>query len=205
MKAIIAPNTEDRVLIRSWQQGNERSFDRLFHRYFQVNCRYAYTLLRDRMTAEEIATDVMMSIWRRKEYIDPEAPVLPFMLKSTKNRAIDYIRQKKLPTLSFTEATYGSISLSECSVDNVILDKEMNKIYEQALLVIAPKRQRVFRMSRDFDMSYTEIAKRTNLSKNTVQNHIALALRDVHQYFNNSTFRYLMPGKNRCFKKQRSG
>ena len=45
-----------------------------------------------------------------------------------------------------------------------------------------PQRRRIFRMSRYLGYSNGEIATRLNLSINTVNNHIVLALRDLQVF-----------------------
>lgn len=173
---------DDRALVRAWQQGNERSFNQLFNRYFRTSYRYVHRMVCDRLTAEEITMDVMFSVWKKKEYIDPQVSILPFMLRTARNKAIDYMRRKK-PQIVFQgdDDQMHSIS-SGFSADFFVDTNESGKIYEQLLSSLAPKRRLAFRLSRELDMSYAEIAKRMRLSKNTVENHIALALKDIRGY-----------------------
>jgi len=61
------------------------------------------------------------------------------------------------------------------------------KPYVDALIELAidrmpPQRRRIFRMSRYLGYSNGEIATRLNLSINTVNNHIVLALRDLQVF-----------------------
>lgn len=179
---------DDRVLVKTWQQGNERSFCQLFNRYFRTNYRYVNALIRDRFIAEEIAMDVMFSVWRRKEYIDSRVSILPFMLKTARNKAIDYMRRKKPEMLPLGESDRPHHLSPVFNADFYIRSKEADKIYEQVLLTLAPKRKLAFRMSREGNMPYAEIAKHMQLSRNTVENHIALALKDFRNHFRNTSF-----------------
>jgi RNA polymerase sigma-70 factor (ECF subfamily) len=52
---------------------------------------------------------------------------------------------------------------------------------EQELSRLSPQRQKVFRLSREQDMSYTEIAATLNISPNTVKNHISAALEQLRE------------------------
>lgn len=196
-------DTSDSILIRSWQLGDEKSFARLFHKYYQANYKYAFAITRDRMLSEEVAMDVMMAIWRRKEHINAEAPLLPFMLKSVRNRIIDQARRKKLSISPLMESAHADVLSSENNVDTYVSKKEMDKLYQQAQLILSPKRRLVFRMSRDLDLSHTEIARQMNVSRNTVENHIVFALRDIRRYLINSTFSFFIRCNKRCLGKQK--
>ena len=53
---------------------------------------------------------------------------------------------------------------------------ELEKLYNQKLTELSPQRQKVFRMSREENMTYPQIAKRLDLSVNTVENYMVASL-----------------------------
>lgn len=191
----------DGILIRAWQLGDEKSFDQLFHKYYQINLRYAQAIVNHRMLAEEIAMDVMMAIWRRKEHISAEVSLLPLMLKSVKNKAIDIARRKKLPVTTLKESVCAGSGFSECNVDDWISGKEMDRLYEQSQSILTPKRRMVFSMSRDLGLTYVEIARKMRISKNTVENHLVFALKDIRRHLKSSPLQPLVRDNNRRFDK----
>lgn len=205
-KSAFSENVDDGLLIRSWQQGNEQSFEQLFYRYLSPVLKYINGILFDRAIAEEIVMDVMMAVWRRKEHIDWRIPIRHLLMRSARNRLIDYLRRKeRVPEVPLSDGSSHNFSFSVINdVDESIFSKEMEEMYQRRLRALAPKRQKVFRMSREFDMSYSEIAETMSLSRNTVENHIVLALKEFRRHFKDSPFREYVQGEMLCGRKKSS-
>lgn len=65
------------------------------------------------------------------------------------------------------------------SIDEQINAENLAMMIELVIDRMPPQRQRIFRMSRYLGYSNSEIARHLNLSINTVNNHIVLALREL--------------------------
>src|SRR5690606_369685 len=65
----------------------------LFDRTHRVVFTYAARIARSRETAEEIALDVYLDVWRRADTYDPESgSVMAWIMNQTRSRAIDRVR-----------------------------------------------------------------------------------------------------------------
>lgn len=172
----------EKEIISSWQQGNDRCYNWLFNKYYHVNVRFVYSLTRDRMVSEEIAMDVMTIIWQRKMFIKTDIPIVRLMLKTAKNKVIDSRRRQKLKLVDVDDIARASETYVRF-IDDTVLQNEVDKTYMNGLRMLPPKRRLAFCLNRELGMPYADIAKHMNLSVNTVENHIALALKDFRNYF----------------------
>jgi hypothetical protein len=64
---------EDRELLARLKAGETTAFDTIFRANYALLVRVAESMLRERATAEEIAQDVMLELWRRREALDETA------------------------------------------------------------------------------------------------------------------------------------
>lgn len=176
-----ADSLTDGTLVKSWQAGNENAYDQLFRRYFDRLYRYACQLVTDTCTSEEIVMDVMLSVWRKKGSLDSNLSVSAFMYKSVRNRVIDYARKRKIRTVAFDEINFP-LWPSALSPDSIMCKKEMEHIYRQGLERLTPRKRDIFLMSREQGESYLSIANKLALSKNTVENHMVVALRQFKEH-----------------------
>ncbi len=64
----------------------------------------------------------------------------------------------------------------------MIFEKELSKVYQDAIDQLSPQKKLIYNLSRKEHLSYEEIAERLDLSKNTVKNHMVEAGRLIRSY-----------------------
>ena len=140
-------------------------------------CIIAYDYVKDRSLAEEMVQDTFLTIWEKRNTITVSPAMKYFLIKSTQNTCLQYLRKKKLETLSIH--SLSSEKLIEWSEDyplGRLFEKEMADIIEQTIRALPPQTQKVFRLSRYKNMTYSQIANILNVSENTVKTQIKIAL-----------------------------
>ena len=84
----------DAELIRQAREKNSEAWNTLSRRYLPLVWRYAYALLRDTHTAEDITSQVMLALLKGIEQIDPENPKISAWLRSVvRHKVADHHRQ----------------------------------------------------------------------------------------------------------------
>ena len=71
-------------------------FRELFDSYFRILTTYAYRFVNDWQTAEDITQDVFMSLWEKKESIDFDDPIKPYLYRAVYNRSINYLNSTNM-------------------------------------------------------------------------------------------------------------
>ena len=62
--------TDDIIWKRLIQSGDKEAFRLLYTKYFTPLCRFIYLYVRDEMEAEELATEVFLRVWEKREELD---------------------------------------------------------------------------------------------------------------------------------------
>lgn len=166
----------DRLLWDEYQGGNTGAYDILFKRYHDPVFNYALKNVPDREIAEELTLDVMLRLWQKKGDLVIDTDLRSYLFRSIKNAIYNYYRKKILSTIPIDLLTLQDIPVAGAT-DDKLKYFELEKIYHQKLNELSPQRQKIFRMSRERNMTYAQIAEETGLSVNTIENYMVITLR----------------------------
>ena len=64
----------------------------LFKKYYQELYRFAYNYLRDQVPAEEMAQEVFLYIWEKREQIEIKTTLKTYLYSAVKNKCLNYIK-----------------------------------------------------------------------------------------------------------------
>ena len=168
----------DAELLKLGVHGNEMALSIIFDKYFIQIHSFANQLLKNSDIAKEIAMDVMLKMWQKRDLIKIEGDqsLQPYMVKAAKNAVINFHKSKRLPTESISNLQLSAALAYDSSADAQLNFKELEERVSQIVEGLPERRRMVFCLSRQDDMSYAEIAKKLNISVNTVRNQISASL-----------------------------
>ena len=106
--------------LSQFQQGDINMFKLVFDLYYQRLVLFAERYLEDLDDAEDQVQEVFVALWNRREFIDDETKIKPYLYVAIRNRCLNLIRDKKI------HAEYNA-TLPE--------DVEADYFYESALIV----------------------------------------------------------------------
>lgn len=148
-------------------------------------CVIAYEYTRDKMLAEEMVSDTFLSLWEKRESIQVKTSVKSYLIKSTQNTCLQYIRKKKLEVRNIGDATeWEHIPWSENYPLGLLFENELSEQIAKAIEALPPRCREVFRLSRTDEMSYSEIAGKLKISENTVKTQVKTALARIRKALN---------------------
>ncbi|EHQ26002.1 RNA polymerase sigma-70 factor [Mucilaginibacter paludis] len=171
----------DHILIEKCREDNLQAYDALFFRYFKKIYSFALSSLHDEDIAKELSMDVMLRLWQKKGDILIEADLSAYLFQSIRNALYNHWRRKAVLTrpIEYLEDNLAHVSRP---ADYNLNHKELQHLYQEKLNLLSPQRKQVFRLSREENMSYSEIASHLNLSIHTVRNHINASLQHFRDH-----------------------
>lgn len=130
----------------------------------------AWHFLRERSLAEELAQDVFLELHRNWDSMKSASHVLFWVRKTAVNRAIDYLRKRKIRAETSLEEN-GEPTVLEQMHDTFL------SAYLERMVASLPEKQRIAIVLRyQEDMPPEEIAETLQTNVNTVKTHIARGL-----------------------------
>ena len=173
--------TDDRALQVRLRAGDERAFDSIFRSHYPHLVRMAESVLRDRAVAEEVAQEVMLELWRRRETLAVEQSFRAYLLRSTRNRALNHVRHQRVVMREAAVAAVAAESASAPSAEDEVLGTELERAVRSAIASLPEKSREVFQLSRDQGLKYAEIAAVLEVSVKTVEKRMGQALAELRE------------------------
>ena len=152
----------------------KESYKLLFREFYNPLCNYAFSILKDRSLSEDTVQDVFTKLWDKKDQLEIDS-VKSYLFKSTKNKAIEKLRQQKRSSEhneTIRSTTYVNETHEDQADKYLLKEKLFNSIRQ-----LPPKCQEIFVLSKMNGLTYSEIADDLQLSVKTVENQIGRALR----------------------------
>jgi RNA polymerase sigma-70 factor (ECF subfamily) len=163
---------------------SEELFTSLFYTYKDRLFGYVFAISHSRYTAEEITQEIFLKLWLcRNELYKVDNPEL-YLFAVAKNKTLNYLRKAQYDEKLVTEIKNRMNPLSN-DVEEKVSISENNRLLQEAITMLSPQRQLVYRLSRYQGLNHKQIAEEMQLSRNTVKNHLVHALRFIRIYLNN--------------------
>lgn len=173
--------TDNNVIIYL-REGNEYAFRFIFDKYYDFLCMVADSYLRDEYISETIVGDIIYNLWEIKDNIDIKYSLRSYLVRSVKNRCINYLQQEYIQREISINQYEDKAAIEELFfIENKhplesLLEQELENKINSIINELSPECRAVFKMSRFDGMKYEEIASELNISVNTVKYHMKNAL-----------------------------
>ena len=163
---------------------DQRAYKELFvstHEHLQ---RFALSILRSKEDSEEVVSDFFISVWqKRAALLDIENLKLYFFV-SIKNISINKLRQKKRAIASFNEEYLVHFKSPFFDPAELLLSKEAVSKILVAINDLPPKCKLIFRLIKEDNLKYAEVADLLSISVKTVEAQMAIALKKIGDSYN---------------------
>ncbi len=163
----------DNILIQQYLKGDNESFEILLTKYKQRIYSFIYSKIKDRDIADDVFQDTFIKVIQtlKKGAYNEEGRFVSWVMRIAHNLIIDHFRrQQRMPmydTYDHEQDVFYRLSEPSKNIEDMIIDSQI-KSYITALMLELPENQyEVLKMRLFQDMSFKEIAERTNVSINT--------------------------------------
>lgn len=156
------------------------AFEIIFRNFYKSLCAYSKQLVVCPQLAEEIVDDVFCNLWRNRKKIQINTSFRAYLITSIRNRSLDSLRKRKdikVYVLDHADAVEAEQSIG---CDGLIYEELRSQI-DGAIATLPQQCRLIFRMSREQDLSYRDIAVKLNISVKTVDTQIGRALKHIRK------------------------
>jgi RNA polymerase sigma-70 factor (ECF subfamily) len=169
----------DRELLARLRDGDTSAFDAIFRAWYAPIVRMVEGMLRERAVAEEIAQDVLLELWRRRESLSADGSPQAYLFQAARNRALNHLRHLRVEERGETQAA-RELTLP-ASPDRALAEAEIDGAIRSAVASLPPRCREVFELSRVHGLKYAEIAQTLGVSVKAVEAQMGKALRVMRE------------------------
>jgi len=153
---------------------------RLFLEDRKALLRYVRRLMGGRHESEDIVQEALLRAYEHSaQLLEPRA----FAFTAARNLAADSRRHQRLAKTD-TRGDFGDVAIvtPEGSPEGDLVAEEERQLLREGIEQLAPQCRTALRLKVFHHYSYKDIAQQMGISPKTVENHIARAVRETHEY-----------------------
>jgi RNA polymerase sigma-70 factor (ECF subfamily) len=169
----------DLLCRRISQHSDQQAFKELYLAYFNRLYKFAFSILHSSEFAEEAVNDVFLNIWQKRHTLSTIQNLTNYLFISTKNTSVNYLTKFRKERSTSLDDVLVRFDIDELTPETTIFNDELRKELEQAINQLPPKTKLVFQMAKVEGLKYKEIAQILDISVNTIDNHVATALKKL--------------------------
>ncbi len=174
----------DFLLYTKVREGDIRSFETLFRRYYERLCLYVIGIVGNSDTAEEIVQQLFYTLWKDRADLRIVLSVKSYLYGAVRNQSLQYIehlhvRERYRTAMSEKTPESGSYDTPQ----DILEYKELEQRLEAAIEKLPQRRRHIFRMNRFEGKKYEQIAREMSLSVKTIEAEMSKALQTLKKEF----------------------
>lgn len=170
---------QDDKLVERAVKGDQGAYKELMDKYEKPLYFHVVKMVRDREQVEDLVQEAFMKAFKNLNSYNTTYAFSTWLYRITTNHTIDYLRKKKLNTMSIhdpikTKDGYMEVQIEDenASTDRKIIRKQRQDIIHEAIENLPKKYRLVIEKRHIEELSYEEIAEELDLPLGTVKAHI---------------------------------
>lgn len=174
-----ASSLEDDKLVAAAAKGNQEAYKQLLEKYQKPLYFHIKKMVKDHEQVEDLVQEAFVKAFDNLGSYNTNYAFSTWLYRITTNHTIDYLRKKKLQTMSIhqpvkTKEGEMSVQLQDdhAATDRNIIRKQRQKIIRNAIKNLPEKYRQVIEMRHLEELSYQEISEHLDLPLGTVKAHI---------------------------------
>lgn len=160
---------------------NEQLLVWLMEEYGNMIVRLAYTYVKQKQVAEDIAQEVFISCYNGLDRFQKKASFKTWLYRITVNKCKDYISSWSYKHIHYKDF-FGMLK-KDTLVDSEVMDREKNEVIFNKTLALPIKLREVIILHYYEDLSISEISESLAINSNTVKTRLHRARKKLKVFF----------------------
>jgi RNA polymerase sigma-70 factor, ECF subfamily len=169
----------DVQLMLDVKAGDELSFELLLHRYRTPLVHFLYRMVRDQATAEDLAQEVFLRVYRARTQYEPSAKFTTWMFRIATNLALNAKRDGRYRQLEASIDEPGEtdqeprpsveVADTRSGIESELIARDRTAMIRRAIEALPEKQRAAVLLHKYQEMGYDEIAKILQCSESALK------------------------------------
>ncbi|MFU8860016.1 MAG: RNA polymerase sigma factor [Cyclonatronaceae bacterium] len=180
---------EDVEFVQEARSGNQDAYRALTRKYERAIYYHINKIVRDTGMVDDLVQETFLKAFNNIQSYDTSFAFSTWLYRIATNHSIDYLRKKKLKTLSIDQPVHtkdGELSIDlpdeNAHSDSRIISHERSNILKHAIEILPDRYRVIIQLRHMEEKSYEEIAQLLDLPLGTVKAHIFRARELLYKY-----------------------
>ena len=168
-------NKKDQELLTKLKEGDQKALRILFDQYYPYLVSIVLAHTKDLDMAKDVAQEVFLYIWNKREQLQIQTALKPYLRKAAINRMLNKLKRKRFQVLRSEEET--EIYITQQTPETHLADKELGKLIQHTIDQLPERCRLIFQLCRMEGLSHKEVAEKLDISTKTIENQMTKALK----------------------------
>lgn len=164
----------DEALLNLLRQEGLDAFEEIYRRYWRRLYSMSYKRVQSREISEELVQDIFTSLWVTKNNTTIEN-LSAYLFSAVKYKVIKHLA-KELSKKNYAQQQLTLAKEDNSTEEKVFLD-DLEGALEEAIGKLPAKRQMIFKLHRQENLSIKQVASQLGISEKTVENQYGKAMK----------------------------
>ncbi|HEY8661786.1 MAG TPA: sigma-70 family RNA polymerase sigma factor [Hanamia sp.] len=166
----------DEELWRNILAGDSKAFTAFYDRYWLQMYKAALHYLKDAAAGEDVVQEIFITIWSKRQTLEIKN-FAAYLNSATRYEVYRRLKVAKQSILEFHEEVITKSSVVYNEGYQKLNETDNSNIIDQCLKDLPKRSREIFYMSKVNQLTNTEIAEQLGITKHTVENQLARALK----------------------------
>ncbi|HEY8898279.1 MAG TPA: RNA polymerase sigma-70 factor [Niastella sp.] len=158
-----------------------RLFQEIFYKHYEPLCKYAFTIVKEPHSCEDIVQETFLRIWEKKQNLIGSEELTWYMYTAIRNNCLSFLEKKQKTVLGDFNGQ-EMIDMPGERPSPAAKETDYDTLLKEALTNLPPKCREVFVLSRVSNLTYKQIGDSLGISIKTVENQMGKALKILRAY-----------------------
>lgn len=172
----------DAELVEAFQQGDERAFTELVHRYQERIYWLARRFQNNHDDADEIVQEVFCKAYESLKEFRGESSFYTWLYRITVNASLNAVRRERVRKFFRLDELLEQPESTDTMPDDLLEGVEQRSLIDEAVATLPEKQKAVFIMRYYDELSYEEISKILKTSVGGLKANYFHAIKKIGEY-----------------------
>jgi len=155
------------------------AFNKLYWKYHGAIYANTLKLIRDPLIAEDIVQDVFVTLWEKRNSIDPKQDLAGWLFVVSHHKTIDQLKRKLRQALA-EKVLLAAVEDPDAFEEDIT--REQIGALKMAVNQLSPQKRKVFELCKLKRITYEKAAEEMHISKYTVKEYLSEAIISIKKY-----------------------
>lgn len=170
------PENNEKDLLLLLIAGEEKGFEGLYNLYNRSIFNFIIKYVSSVPLAEDLTQEVFIKMWENRKQLKEVRSFKAYLFISARNHTLNNLKLVFRSEAAIGEVLSGFTDLRNNTEDDV-LHKEYLQFLKETLNNLPERTREIFKLCREQEKSYEEVAKSLNISRNAVKNHMVRSMK----------------------------